>query len=179
MIVKPEIDTFQNVWELERMLEVVERLTGSTHFSILEVGSMWGGTLWHWLQIADRVVAVDDEMRRGEEWLQWADEAVVDLQLLQGKSNDPDLIEKARELGPYDFAFIDADHRYESVKADWETYGPMVVPGGVIAFHDTLHPENQSDYGVGQLWAEITAPPDRRWIHIANTGHCGIGMLWL
>lgn len=176
MIVKPEIDTFQNVWELDRMLEVVKRLNPE---SILEVGSMWGGTLWHWLQIAECVVSADDEMRRGSEWQEWADEAGTELYLLQGMSQDADLIEKARELGPYDFAFIDADHRYMSVKADWENFGPMVVPGGVIAFHDTLHPDNAAEYGVGQLWEEITQEDDKRWVHIANTGHCGIGMLWM
>ena len=32
--------------------------------------------------------------------------------------------------------FIDADHQYESCKADYENWRPLVMPGGVIAFHD-------------------------------------------
>ena len=35
--------------------------------------------------------------------------------------------------------FIDADHRYESTLADYEAWSPLVVQGGVIAFHDYPH----------------------------------------
>lgn len=177
MKVRPDdIEAYQNTWELDQMLAVVDRLNPKR---VLEVGTMWGGTLWHWLQIADTVVSVDDEMRRAGDWAEWADEAGADLVLLQGISQDEGIIELAREFGPYDFIFIDADHRYGSVKADWENYRDMVAPGGVLAFHDTNHPENDADYGVKQLWEEITSDTDVRWMHIANTGHCGIGLLWM
>lgn len=41
---------------------------------------------------------------------------------------------------PYqmDLVFIDADHRYEAVKADIAAWAPKVRPGGVMAFHDYL-----------------------------------------
>jgi len=32
--------------------------------------------------------------------------------------------------------FIDADHRYEAVRADFEAWEPKVAEGGVVAFHD-------------------------------------------
>lgn len=32
--------------------------------------------------------------------------------------------------------FIDADHSYGGVKADFETWFPMVTTGGIVAFHD-------------------------------------------
>lgn len=171
----PAEQVFQNTWELEQMLAVIERLAPSR---VLEVGSMWGGTLWHWLQIADLVVSVDDEMRLAGEWEKWADEAGAELHLLRGMSQEPAIINATHNLGPYDFIFIDADHRYESVKADWENYRGMVAPGGVIAFHDTQHVGDPT-YGVEQLWNEITQEPDVRWQHIVCTGHCGIGMVWL
>jgi len=175
--VRPDdIEAYQNVWELDQMLAVVDRLQPKR---VLEVGTMWGGTLWHWLQFADTVVSVDDEMRRAEEWEQWADAVGADLVLLQGMSQDEALIEQARELGPYDFIFIDADHRYAAVKADWENYRGMLAPGGIFAFHDTNHPENDADYGVKQVWEEITSDMEVRSVHIAYTGHCGIGLLWL
>ena len=176
MKVRPaDIEAYQNTWELDQMLAVVERLQPRR---VLEVGTMWGGTLWHWLQFADIVVSVDDEMRRAEDWAQWADEADAELVLLQGMSQDPALIEQARELGPYDFIFIDADHRYDSVKADWENYRGMIAEDGIFAFHDTQHIGDPS-YGVERLWNEITAEPDARWLHIVMTHHCGIGLLWL
>ncbi len=175
MSAKPEVEAFQNQWELEQMLAIVERLKPA---SVLEVGSMWGGTLWHWLQFGGKVVSVDDEMRRAGEWADWADVAGAELHLLQGMSQDPAIVEQAFELGPYEFIFIDGDHTYGSVRADWENYREMVAPGGVFAFHDTQHIGDPT-YGVEQLWNEITAEYDVQWLHICKTGHCGIGMLWL
>jgi cephalosporin hydroxylase len=174
--VKPDVDTFQNPWELDQMLAVFERLQPAR---VLEIGAWHGGTLWHWLQTGETVVVIDDEMRMMDEWRRWADETDSILWLLQGFSQDPEVIDAARNLGPYDWVFVDGDHRYEAVKADWENYRDMVTPGGVFVFHDTQHPENKADYGVGQLWAEITQESDVRWLHIANTGHCGIGIVYL
>jgi len=34
------------------------------------------------------------------------------------------------------FLFIDGDHSYEGVKADFEAWSPYVVVGGIVAFHD-------------------------------------------
>ena len=38
---------------------------------------------------------------------------------------------------PIDFLFIDADHSYEAVKADWNGWFPKVRKGGYIALHDS------------------------------------------
>jgi len=175
MSAKPDVDTFQNSWELEQLLAVVDRLAPA---SVLEVGCWHGGTLWHWLQFGGTVVAVDDEMRLAADWKQWAREAGAKLHLLQGVSQDPEIVEQAREIGPYDFIFIDADHTYDAVKADWENYRDMARPGGIFAFHDTQHIGDPT-YGVEQLWGEIIQETDTRWMHVAQTTHCGIGMLWI
>lgn len=36
----------------------------------------------------------------------------------------------------FDAIFIDADHRYEAVKRDIETYWPLVAPGGILIGDD-------------------------------------------
>jgi hypothetical protein len=36
----------------------------------------------------------------------------------------------------FNFIFIDADHQYESAKRDFETWSPLLAPGGELAFHD-------------------------------------------
>jgi predicted O-methyltransferase YrrM len=102
------------------------------------------------LQFGGKVVGVDDGMRLEEEWRRWADEAGAKLHLVQGRSQAPEVVEQAAALGPYDFIFIDADHTYESVSADWENYRPMLAPGGVFAFHDTQH-IGDTTYGVERL----------------------------
>ena len=38
--------------------------------------------------------------------------------------------------GP-DFMFIDGDHSWEGIAADWEAWSPLVAPGGRIALHDS------------------------------------------
>ena len=38
---------------------------------------------------------------------------------------------------PIDFLFIDADHSYEAVKADWNEWFPKVRKGGYVALHDS------------------------------------------
>ena len=38
---------------------------------------------------------------------------------------------------PIGLLFIDGDHSYEGVRADFEVWSPHLVRGGVIAFHDT------------------------------------------
>jgi predicted O-methyltransferase YrrM len=47
---------------------------------------------------------------------------------------------------PIDFLFIDADHRYEAVKRDWDDWFPKVRSGGIIALHDSRVAPNSPDY---------------------------------
>lgn len=39
---------------------------------------------------------------------------------------------------PIDLLFIDGDHSYAGVKADWDAFAPHVRPFGFVVFHDTL-----------------------------------------
>ncbi len=62
---------------------------------------------------------------------------------------------------PIDLIFIDGDHSYEGVRADWDLFAPHVSPFGIAAFHDTmwdLNPDSQwsrSDMGVPRLVDEL------------------------
>jgi cephalosporin hydroxylase len=165
-----EIETFQDAWELERLVELFD---GFAPVTVLEIGAWHGGTLKQWIGLGRTIVVVDDEMRKGTEWAEWAEAAHCDLTLLQGSSQDPELVEKARELGPYDFCFIDADHTYEGVKTDWDNYSPMC---DVVALHDI---RQRAGYGVSDLWDEVR--PGRKSIDIwaGEPGYCGIGVVWM
>lgn len=52
---------------------------------------------------------------------------------------------------PIALLWIDGDHSYAGVKADFALWSPFVIPGGVVAFHDSLDPR----LGVHQLIGEI------------------------
>jgi predicted O-methyltransferase YrrM len=39
---------------------------------------------------------------------------------------------------PIDLLFIDGDHSYDAVKADWTRFSPFVSEFGVVVFHDTI-----------------------------------------
>jgi len=59
---------------------------------------------------------------------------------------------------PIDFLFIDGDHSYDRVKADWHSFTPHMSPFGVVVFHDTiwdLRPDDKwyrSDMGFLDSW---------------------------
>ncbi len=128
---------------------------------VLEVGSYEGGTLYHWLVAARPgavVVSIDNHSMGSDNrhlYAEWAP-AGVSVHAIVGDSRAEETRTAARLLGPYDWVFIDADHSYAAVAADWASYGQMCAPGAVIALHDILpasaaYPEIQ----VSRLWAEI------------------------
>lgn len=55
---------------------------------------------------------------------------------------------------PIDILHIDGNHRYNSVKNDYETWKPFVREGGLIMFHDTYSWLDD----VGRLFSEIDLP---------------------
>lgn len=60
--------------------------------------------------------------------------------------------------GPVDLVFIDADHTYESCKADFLAWDPFLKVGGYMVFHDN-HPIIFP--GVVKVLAEVDAMPER------------------
>jgi hypothetical protein len=81
-----------------------------------------------------------------------------------------------------DLLFIDGDHTYEGVKADYDLYGPLVRRGGVLAFHDILHHDNYPELGVDRFWhslpgskTEIVSPSE---LSPVGSRWGGIGLLW-
>ena len=48
-----------------------------------------------------------------------------------------EVIDKVRErTGHLELLFIDGDHSYDGVKADWEAYKDFLKPGSIVVFHD-------------------------------------------
>jgi cephalosporin hydroxylase len=143
-----ETITPQWPWEIAHLVEIHKR----KHPKVtVEIGSFHGGTLRFWLanaQSGDLVVAIDPEPLFEVHSVNKDTEFV----LLPTRSDDPDTITFCQRRG-IDFLFIDGDHHYDAVRYDFETYGPMVRTGGIIAFHDIDTDNHLSQ--VPRLWREI------------------------
>src|SRR4029079_13310316 len=99
------------------------------------------------------------------------------LTAIVGDSHAPATLQRVRDaLGPApaELLYVDGDHSYAVVKADWDMYGPLVRPGGLIALHDihesALWPESQSHV----YWAEIRS--GRRSRELISEPRAGSGM---
>jgi predicted O-methyltransferase YrrM len=85
---------------------------------------------------------------------------------VHGSSRTPATVAAVRAAlagRPIDLLFIDGDHAYAGVRADFELYAPLVRPGGLIAFHDIV-PDYRTRYGretgryagdVPRFWREV------------------------
>lgn len=60
-------------------------------------------------------------------------------------------IQSVQELGPYNIIFIDADHKYESVKKDYLNYMDFLSKKGLIIMHDIFLPNS----GSKKFWNEL------------------------
>lgn len=66
-------------------------------------------------------------------------------------------VETARNWngGQVDFLYVDGDHVYESVRADFDAWFPHVASDGIVAFHDV----DDRHRGVSRLVNEVLAGP--------------------
>jgi predicted O-methyltransferase YrrM len=155
------ITPIQNPREIRALLSVLKKANPR---SILEIGTASGGTLFLLTRVAAadaRLVSVDLPGGPGgggyPAWKIPLFEAfpLPGQRLALIRDNSHDLAVRARvadligETG-LDFLLIDGDHSYEGVKSDFEMYGPLVQPPGLIAFHDVDYiPE------VRRFWDEV------------------------
>jgi len=150
--------------EFNALLALYRSLNAKT---VLEIGSLHGGTLWHWIRYAapyalimsfDRLVVPQDsryeQQKAGHDgiWQSWADNG-KHVSVFNTFSQGSVALEIANTIAPFDFIFVDGDHTYNGVKRDFELYWPMVAKGGVMAFHD-IYRRTQIDE-VWRLWDEI------------------------
>jgi hypothetical protein len=138
--------------ELARFLAVAMDLEPKV---TVEVGSFAGGTLWAWMQFCPRVIGID---RPPPGYVTGPQLSELGCEILLGDSQDPTMAAQLEDMlggDPIDLLFIDADHTYEGVRADYETYSPLVRPGGLIAFHDVCGHPTMPFIEVDRFWASL------------------------
>ena len=162
---------------------------------ILEIGTATGGTLFMFTKAASmeaEIISIDLPFGRyGAGYLEYRSPLMIafaskcqKMNLLRLDSHAPETLNKLLKIlgeRKIDFLFIDGDHSYEGVKLDFETYLPLVNPGGIIAFHDIVENDFDSSFGTQIFWKEIKNNYDHQEFVKENRGNtgCGIGLIKL
>jgi predicted O-methyltransferase YrrM len=123
--------------------EFVQLMKDNNIKSYLEIGSMYGGSLWLVSRImpkGSRIVSVDlptpgkpHAAQSLQECIQHLRRDNFDAHLFVGDSTNADIVKKVNALGPFDAGLIDGNHTLPYVTKDWENYGAMCR---IVAFHD-------------------------------------------
>jgi cephalosporin hydroxylase len=174
----------------QEILELLEILRSRPPRAVLEIGMDKGGTLFLWTRVAQPdalLVSVDIRPVAGRLGLRSpfglvrrsfarAEQRVVFVD--GADSHDTrtlDRIRKAAAGRSFDFLFVDGDHRYGSVKRDYELYAPLVEPGGVIAFHDVSPAPTPDTEGTARFWRELAGGSENA-VELLAEGELGYGI---
>lgn len=160
-----EFGITQVPFEIEALMAKLRELQPRT---IVEVGTHKGGNSFlfcHAVTSATRVVGVDLCVQNADKLIHFARKGQRYF-ALHGDSQTESMKQRVEAcLGgaQVDFLFIDGDHSYAGVKADFELYAPLVRSGGLIALHDIVA-DHRTRYGrdtgcyagdVYRYWAEL------------------------
>jgi glycosyltransferase involved in cell wall biosynthesis len=103
-----------------------------------------------------------------------------DLNIIQGFSNDPEIIEIAQAEGPYDLVYVDGCHDYEVVVSDLTKYGDMLKVGGYLIVDDSSNHLKIPDGLIRMDWRGLmdvsnavrdVTEKDVRFTHCFAVGH--------
>ncbi len=167
------------IQKAEELGQLLELLAGHKPERVVEIGADRGGTLFAWSQLPGppRVLAVDlptgdFRAHKGLPALHGADLVIGDSRARSTFSE----VSLWLDGEPADVLFIDTDHTYRGVSADFANYRGLVREGGLVVFHDILiHPHFA--VGVSQLWEEIRDRWPSREIISEPLSWGGIGVL--
>ena len=134
---------------------------------IIEIGSYMGAMLFvlsHYLKPNGTVISVDlgrclhgkrkgkNHTARLQRMIEFLGERGYDAHLCLGRSDDQlDEVRKLARAKTIDILHVDGGHDYETVKHDFEHYGPMIRAGGAAFLHDV----NNDKCTVPKFWREL------------------------
>jgi len=114
---------------------------------ILELGVGRAGSFKIWEMLLPKdglLIGIEKWYGYKKEWKWSPENSKKEVHFILGKTEDSEIIEKVSKfLGNrrIDFMFIDASHKYEDVKRDFNLYKKFMRKKGVVAFHDIRAPD--------------------------------------
>jgi predicted O-methyltransferase YrrM len=175
--------------EILRLARLVEQKRPQT---VLEIGTANGGTLFLWCALAQPTASVTSiDLPGGIHgggypfWKTFLYRTFTQKQqhltLMRANSQSPNtLAELKSQLNgrKIDFLFLDGDHTYNGIKADFENYHSLVAKGGMIAFHDICASPPGLNCQVDKFWNDIRKDfRHEEFIENPDQGWAGIGVL--
>jgi predicted O-methyltransferase YrrM len=176
--------------QLDELLPLLERVRELQPRRVCEVGTSAAGTLYLLTRISASdalIVSVDISIplhTRGlRARLAGEHQRLVSI---EGDSHADETVSRLEGLlegEPLDLLFIDGDHSYDGVRADFERYGRLVRPGGLIALHD-VNEDFRTRHGVDspsisgevpRFWQELKQSHKTEEL-IANPEQDGFGI---
>jgi predicted O-methyltransferase YrrM len=146
--------------------------------NILEIGCYDGGSSWYLNNFASNMITIDNNIPCR------FDPNILgkNYQYIGGDSHDPSMTEFFKKQD-WDFVFIDGDHSYEGVKADFYNILPFLKKNTMVAFHDIVISDFHHTHGcyVGEFWRDLKKEYNASSFDeiITDKEWGGIGIVWI
>ena len=172
--------------EISQLMKILTKLAPKT---VLEIGTLKGGTLYLWTKAASpnaTIISIDlpgSYPKRKISFYKSFGSASQKIYLLRADSHSETTLHRVERIlrgRKVDFLFIDGDHSYEGVKNDFQMYAKLVKSGGIVAFHDIVPGPSERVGNVSKFWDEIKQ--NFRYIEIVedwNQDGYGIGVIYI
>jgi predicted O-methyltransferase YrrM len=186
----PYLESKQKASEIIQLLTLIQQMPAQY---VCEIGTSKAGTLFLLLQAsAPNATVVSMDLAIPLKFrlpMHVAKQSHQHLHLFTGDSHSAKMVERLQKKlkgHTLDVLFIDGDHSYAGVKADFEQYAPLVRKGGIVALHDIVPDYAQTkgittyaDSGeVPHFWQEIkTQYRYTELIEASSQDGYGIGVL--
>lgn len=186
-----EDHALQREGELAQLVDIVREHKPRV---VLEIGTFRGGTFRAWCECArDDALLISVDMPEGPFGGGYAPHESVRIRsrahggqrvvLIRGDSHQFDVVAQvlaALNGRSVDFLFIDGDHTFDGVQADFLTYMPLVADDAIVALHDVVPYPEVPECEVDRFWREYVLPrfPYAQTIRTdGDYAGCGIGVV--
>jgi cephalosporin hydroxylase len=161
---------------------------GGNRKNILEIGCYDGGSSYYLSNFAKKMTTIDNNDPCRFDYSPFD----CDYTYVAGDSHSPNQIShfnrkkwdhEDKEEFEWGFAFIDGDHSYEGVKADFYNLLPYLKKGTPVAFHDIVISDFHHQHGcyVGEFWRDLKKEYNATKFEECQTDSTwgGIGVIWI